>query len=88
MSVWLSTRRKGAEALEGNLSALRMYYKMGVRLITLTWNYANELADGITESRGGGLTAFGGEAVSMMESMGILIDVSHLSERVDWPSSL
>lgn len=75
---------EGAEALEGNLSALRMYYKMGVRLITLTWNYANELADGITESRGGGLTAFGREAVSMMESMGILIDVSHLSERGFW----
>ncbi len=75
---------EGAEALEGNLSALRMYYKMGVRLITLTWNYANELADGITESRGGGLTGFGREAVSMMESMGILIDVSHLSERGFW----
>ena len=61
-----------------------MYYKMGARLITLTWNYANELADGITGSRGGGLTAFGREAVSMMESMGILIDVSHLSERGFW----
>lgn len=75
---------EGAEALDGNLSALRMYYKMGVRLITLTWNYANELCDGITESRGGGLTDFGRKAVAMMEDMGILIDVSHLSERGFW----
>lgn len=75
---------EGGEALEGNASALRMYYKMGVRLITLTWNYANELADGICESRGGGLTDFGRKAVSMMERMGIMIDVSHLSERGFW----
>lgn len=75
---------EGGEALEGNLSALRMYYKMGVRLITLTWNHANELADGITESRGGGLTDFGRQAVALMEKMGILIDVSHLSERGFW----
>lgn len=75
---------EGGEALEGNLSALWMYYQLGVRLITLTWNHANEIADGITESRGGGLTAFGREAVKAMEEMGILIDVSHLSVRGFW----
>lgn len=75
---------EGGEALEGNISALRMYYKMGVRLITLTWNHANEIADGITESRGGGLTEFGRQAVAVMEKLGILIDVSHLSERGFW----
>lgn len=75
---------EGGEALEGNLSALKMYYKLGVRLITLTWNYANELADGICESRGGGLTDFGREAVALMESLGILVDVSHLSEKGFW----
>lgn len=75
---------EGGEALEGNLAALRMYFKMGVRLITLTWNYANELADGITESRGGGLTDFGREAVALMEKLGIIIDVSHLSEKGFW----
>lgn len=75
---------EGGEALEGSLSVLKMYYKMGVRLITLTWNYANELADGICESRGGGLTEFGRKAVSLMESLGIIIDVSHLSEKGFW----
>ena len=75
---------EGAEVLQGSLAALRMYYRMGVRLITLTWNYANELADGITESRGGGLTAFGKQAVAMMEELGIIVDVSHLSEKGFW----
>ncbi len=75
---------EGGEALEGDLSLLDMYYKLGVRLITLTWNWSNELGDGILEPRGGGLTAFGKESVKMMEKMGILIDVSHLSEQGFW----
>lgn len=75
---------EGAEALEGNLSALWMYYRLGVRLITLTWNYANELADGITEPRGGGLTDFGKEVVKMMEHLGMMTDVSHLSVNGFW----
>ncbi len=75
---------EGGEALEGNLSNLNLFYQMGIRLITLTWNYANELADGITEPRGGGLTDFGKKAVKTMEEMGILIDVSHLSVKGFW----
>ena len=75
---------EGGEALEGNLDAIWMYYKLGVRLITLTWNYANELADGISEPRGGGLTDFGRRAVQLMEKIGIIIDVSHLSYRGFW----
>ncbi|MBE5038874.1 dipeptidase [Ructibacterium gallinarum] len=75
---------EGGEALEGNLAALWMYYRLGVRLITLTWNHANEIADGITQSRGGGLTDFGRQAVAAMERMGILIDVSHLSVKGFW----
>lgn len=75
---------EGGEVLEGNIAALDMYYRLGVRLITLTWNYANELADGITEERGGGLTAFGREAVARMNELGIIADVSHLSERGFW----
>lgn len=75
---------EGGEALEGDISALDMYYKLGVRLITLTWNYANELCDGITESRGRGLTEFGHKVVSLMEELGIMIDVSHISEKGFW----
>lgn len=75
---------EGGEALDGNLSALWMFYRLGVRLITLTWNHVNELADSITESRGGGLTDFGREVVKRMNEYGMIIDVSHLSEQGFW----
>lgn len=75
---------EGGEALGGDISAIDMYYRLGVRLITLTWNWANEIADGVAESRGGGLTEFGREAVKAMEESGIVIDVSHISEKGFW----
>ncbi len=75
---------EGGEALMGDLSLLEEFYRTGVRLITLTWNWKNELGDGILEATGGGLTPFGKQAVAMMEQMGILVDVSHLSERGFW----
>lgn len=75
---------EGGEALNGMIENLFHFYNMGVRLITLTWNYANEIADGILESRHGGLTEFGRTAISVMEDLGIVVDVSHLSERGFW----
>lgn len=75
---------EGGEALAGSLENLWMYDKLGVRLITLTWNYANEIADGICESRGGGLTEFGRKTVAAMEALGIVVDVSHLSVQGFW----
>lgn len=72
---------EGGEALEGELSALRIYHQLGVRLVTLTWNHRNALADGVLEREsGGGLTQFGKTAIKEMERLGILIDVSHLSD--------
>ena len=38
---------EGGDALQGELSALRMFYKLGVRSICLTWNHRNEIADGV-----------------------------------------
>ncbi len=71
---------EGGEALEGDLALLRIYFRLGVRLVTVTWNRRNALADGLGEARsGGGLTAFGVEAVREMNRLGILIDVSHLA---------
>ncbi|WMI81717.1 dipeptidase [Anaerotignum sp. MB30-C6] len=83
MSALLSL--EGGEALEGEISALRTYYRLGVRSMTLTWNHRNSLADGVAE-RGskGGLTVFGHEVVMEMERLGMLVDVSHLSEAGFW----
>lgn len=51
----------------------------GVRMITLTWNGANQIAGGAQEP--GGLTVFGKQVVRRMGELGITVDVSHLSDQ-------
>jgi membrane dipeptidase len=75
---------EGGDCLEGELSALRMFYKLGVRSLVLTWNHRNEIADGIGESTNGGLTSFGRKVIREMNELGMIIDVSHLSEKGFW----
>ncbi len=76
---------EGGEALEGKLANLRMFYRLGVRLLTLTWNHRNDLAAGQGEgSSGGGLSLFGQAVVKEMNRLGMLVDVSHLNEEGFW----
>ena len=60
---------------------LRMW-EDGVRLLTLTWNYENGL--GYPNGSGGGLKRAGYEAVACMQELGMVVDVSHLSDRGFW----
>ena len=71
---------EGGSALAGKIQRVRSLYDDGVRLITMTWNGANELADGIREEKGGGLTAFGFDVLEEMNRVGMAVDVSHLSD--------
>jgi len=76
---------EGGEAIQGDLGVLRMLHRLGVRSFGLTWNQRNLLADGVGETRtGGGLTRAGVEAVRELNRLGILVDVSHLSEPGFW----
>ncbi|MDI9440627.1 MAG: dipeptidase [Bacillota bacterium] len=76
---------EGGEALEGKLAHLRNLYRLGVRLLTLTWNFRNDLGAGQMEGpEGGGLSRFGLEVVEEMNRLGMLIDVSHLNEPGFW----
>lgn len=68
---------EGGDALEGRMENLDDFYNAGVRLITLTWNYANELGDGAETQRNGGLTEFGKEIVVSMQKKGMIVDISH-----------
>ena len=71
---------EGAEGLEGDLSVLRVCYRLGLRVLGITWNRRNEAADGIGEIRtGGGLTGFGVDLVKECNRLGIVIDVAHLA---------
>lgn len=75
---------EGADALSGEISYLRHFHRLGVRQVGLTWNYANEVADGILEERGGGLTRFGHDVLREMGQLGMILDVSHLSVNGFW----
>lgn len=76
---------EGGESLEGKLANLRLFYRLGVRLLTLTWNHRNDLASGQLEGvSGGGLSLFGQTVVAEMNKLGMLVDVSHLNEPGFW----
>lgn len=76
---------EGGEALEGDLGVLRMFHRLGVRSIGLTWNQRNDIADGVGDARSkGGLSEFGAAVVQEMNRLGILVDVSHLSDPGFW----
>jgi len=76
---------EGGEALSGDLAVLRMLHRLGVRSITLTWNGRNELGDGVGEGEtAGGLSLYGRAVVMEMNRLGMLVDVSHLSEKGFW----
>lgn len=70
-------------SLKGELAHLRNFYRLGVRLITLTWNYPNEIGfpNCKEEFRSMGLTSFGEQVVQEMNRLGMIIDVSHLSDQ-------
>ena len=72
------------EVCEGNPAFLRTLYRLGARLMTLTWNYENSLAwpgkgGGVPETERG-LKQRGFEILEEMESLGMIVDVSHLSD--------
>ncbi|WP_010250356.1 dipeptidase [Acetivibrio cellulolyticus] len=76
---------EGGEALQGDLGALRNFYRLGVRSICLTWNFRNEIADGVKDGEtGGGLTPFGKKLIKEMNNLGMLVDLSHISEKGFW----
>jgi membrane dipeptidase len=75
---------EGAEAVY-DLSALRNFYRLGVRLITLAWSKRNQLAEGIDELRAnGGVTELGKKVIKEMNRLGMVIDVSHLTPNSFW----
>ena len=67
-------------AIEGSLEKLEKLFSLGVRMMTLTWNYKNEI--GAPNKEEDGLTPFGRECVERMKELGMLADVSHGSDRL------
>ncbi len=75
---------ENGNVLEGDIQNLKKIYRWGVRALTLTWNGTNELCDGIGIENGAGLSVFGRNVVQLMNELGMIVDVSHISERGFW----
>ncbi len=72
---------EGGHAIENSLGALRMFYRLGVRYMTLTHWETIDWADAATDSaRHNGLTPFGEDVVREMNRLGMLVDLSHVSD--------
>jgi membrane dipeptidase len=72
---------EGGHAIENSLGALRMFARVGVRYMTLTHWETLDWADAATDSaKHNGLTAFGREVVREMNRVGMLVDLSHVSD--------
>ena len=72
---------EGGEPIGDSLERLGEFYHRGVRLMTLTWNRQNAIARGVRAEGSEGLTAFGRKVVREMETLGMIIDGSHLSDQ-------
>ena len=74
---------EGGHAIEGSLDRLRDLHAQGARYLTLTWNNGNAWAGssiGAGSTRTGGLTPFGRDVVREMNRLGMLVDLSHVSD--------
>ena len=80
---------------KGSLGVLRRLYELGVRMMTLTWNYDNQLAASNVKEKGPflwpcppdtlhGLTGTGLAFLAEMERLHMIVDVSHLSDKGFW----
>jgi len=71
---------EGSAAVFGNVELLQTLFRLGLRMASFSWFGRTMLADGSgEEAAGGALTSSGIEALRLMEELGILMDVSHLS---------
>ncbi len=83
---------EGGHAIEDDLAVLRVFHRLGVRYMTLTWMNNNNWADasGPDQSRYGdipdhnGLTDFGRDVIREMNRLGMIVDISHVSDKTFW----
>lgn len=67
--------------LEGDLGLLQVFYRLGVRIIQLTYHFRNVCGDGCYEPSDAGLSLWGRELIRRMNDLGMVIDLAHVGER-------
>ncbi len=80
ISIFLTI--EGGHQIDDDLAVLRMYYRMGIRAMTLSHFQNNNWADSSTDKpKHNGLTPFGKDVVREMNRLGMIVDVSHVSDK-------
>ncbi len=77
---------EGGEILGADESFINILYENGVRCLTLTWNYKNNIGCGAGCETDTGLSEFGKRVIKKLDEKGILTDLSHASEKTFWDS--
>jgi membrane dipeptidase len=81
---------EGGHSMESDLGMLRDYYRLGVRYMTLSWSNTNDWADSsgdiddLKVTHHNGLTDFGRHVVLEMNQLGMMVDISHVSDKTFW----
>lgn len=76
---------EGAEPLMGEVGILRVFHMLGVRMLSFTWNWRTDFADGLSETRAQSkLTTKGIAALEEMQRLGMVFDVSHITDACFW----
>jgi len=81
---------EGGHSIENDIRLLRDYYRLGIRYMTLTWSNTNEWADSSGDindpkiEHHNGLTDFGKQVVVEMNRLGMIVDISHVSDKTFW----
>jgi len=81
---------EGGHSIENDVRLLRDYYRLGVRYMTLSWSNTNEWADSSGDindpqvQHHSGLTDFGKQVVLEMNRLGMMVDISHVSDKTFW----
>jgi membrane dipeptidase len=76
---------EGAEPLMGDIGLLRVFYRLGVRMLSFAWNFRTPFADGLGAGRSASkLPELGVKALEEMDRLGMVFDVSHLCDTNFW----
>lgn len=76
---------EGAEPFGHDLAGLRLFHRLGMRMLSFAWMRRTAFGDGAWENDSrGGLTRLGRQAIAEMNRLGVIADVSHLSDQTTW----
>jgi membrane dipeptidase len=81
---------EGGHSIENDLDLLRTYHRLGARYMTLTWANTNDWADSSGDIHNAsiphhnGLTPFGKQVIAEMNRLGMMVDISHVSDKTFW----